>query len=67
MHQLASQVTSVSLEMALPAALGYWLDTRAGTAPWLLIVGAVLGVTVGMWHLLQIVAQDRRADRRGDD
>jgi F0F1-type ATP synthase assembly protein I len=41
--------------MAIPAALGYWLDGRFGTEPWLVTVGAALGFFVGFRHLLQMV------------
>ena len=47
-----SQVTSIALEMILPALLGLWLDNRWGTAPGLAITGAVLGFFVSMNHLL---------------
>ena len=38
-----SQVTTVGLEMSLPAGLGYWLDLRWGTLPWLVSLGGLLG------------------------
>lgn len=50
--QWVHQITAVSLQMVLPAALGYWLDGRWGTQPWLVIVGAVFGFTVAMRQLL---------------
>lgn len=50
-----SRITTVGLEMAIPAALGYWLDGRFGTEPWLVTVGAALGFFVGFRHLLQMV------------
>jgi len=34
---------------------GYWLDTRLGTQPWLLLVGALLGITVGFYHFFSVV------------
>lgn len=49
-----TRITTVGLEMALPAALGYWLDERWGTEPWLIILGGALGFTVGLRHLLQM-------------
>jgi F0F1-type ATP synthase assembly protein I len=57
------QITTISLEMALPAGLGYWLDGRWGTGPWLVSIGALLGFVVGMRHLLQLAARGRRNDR----
>jgi len=63
----SSRVTTVSLEMVLPGAFGYWLDQKLGT--WILftVVGAILGMTGGMIHLLRLTAsaEDRaRKDRR---
>jgi F0F1-type ATP synthase assembly protein I len=53
--QWVSQITTIGLEMVLPAVLGIWLDKKWGTAPWLVIVGVLLGFVTGMYHLLQIV------------
>ena len=55
--QWVSQLTTVSLEMALPAGLGYLADKRWETEPWLVSIGALFGFIVGMRHLLQIVAK----------
>ena len=61
------QITTVGLEMALPAGLGYLLDQRWSTGPWLVSCGAVVGFAVGMNHLLKIAnAQDRKT-RLGRD
>lgn len=39
---------SLGLEIAvgimLPILLGYWLDDYAGTSPWLLLAGCIIGV-----------------------
>jgi F0F1-type ATP synthase assembly protein I len=48
-----TKITTVGLEMVLPAVGGAYLDKRLGTTYWTL-VGVVLGFTVGMWHLLQM-------------
>lgn len=45
------QITSIAVEMALPAAVGHYLDLRWGTGPWLLAVGAVFGFLAALWHL----------------
>jgi F0F1-type ATP synthase assembly protein I len=48
-----AKITTVALEMVLPAAAGGYLDQRLGTSYWAL-VGVVIGFVVGMWHLLQM-------------
>jgi F0F1-type ATP synthase assembly protein I len=48
------QITSISIEMVAPAGLGYWLDGRWGTGPWLLALGAILGFSAALWHLLAL-------------
>ncbi len=48
-----TKITTVGLEMVLPAIGGAYLDKRIGTTYWAL-VGVVLGMVVGMWHLLQM-------------
>ncbi|OHB73080.1 MAG: hypothetical protein A2V70_19400 [Planctomycetes bacterium RBG_13_63_9] len=45
---------AIALEMALPSAAGYWLDQQLGTKRLLLILGAILGLCAGMWHLLSL-------------
>lgn len=41
--------------MAVLGALGYWADTRFGTAPWLMIVGIFLGAVGGFVSLVKQV------------
>ncbi len=50
-----SQITTISLEMALPAGFGYWLDLRWGTTPWLMLVGAGLGLFTAAMSLKQLI------------
>ena len=37
------------------AWLGYWADRRFGTTPWLFLLGAVLGITIGFYHFFSVV------------
>lgn len=41
----------IGFEIAVPVLLGlgggYWLDQRFGTKPWLLLVGALMGMVAG--------------------
>jgi len=53
--QWATQVTTISLEMVLPALVGLWLDRKLGTVMVFLILGAALGMTLGMIHLVHLV------------
>jgi ATP synthase protein I len=53
-----TKITTVALEMVLPAIGGGYLDQRWGTKYWTLI-GLVLGLVVGMWHLLQMTKQPK--------
>ena len=62
--QWVSKITAVSLTMVLPALGGWWLDSVCGTAPWLLISGAVLGMAAAFRQLLQIVATPQSQGQR---
>ena len=65
--QWVSQITTVSLVMALPAGLGYWLDVKWGTRPWLVSCGAMLGLIIGMRHLLQMVGVTNKKNEHNED
>lgn len=53
-YAFASRASSIALQAVVPAGLGYWLDQRWGTAPWLLIVGAGLGLAVMLMELVRL-------------
>ena len=42
---------------------GQWLDARFGTAPWLALVGIMMGVTVGFRHLVRELLRAEKLDR----
>lgn len=44
-------------------AVGWWLDTKLGTAPWLLIVGAFVGASAGFYYLYQNVVVEAREEQ----
>jgi F0F1-type ATP synthase assembly protein I len=60
------QLAGVGLEFAAAVLgltlVGYWVDRHFGTAPWAVIVGAVVGLIGGMYNLLR---QTLGAVRRG--
>ena len=53
--QWVHRITSISLTMVIPAGLGYLGDRYLGISPWLLIVGSMLGMALGMLELMQLV------------
>lgn len=61
-HTLSA--TSVGLEMAvavvLPLLLGIWLDKKAGTSPWLMLVCLGFGFAAGVRGLWRYVADAQR-------
>jgi ATP synthase protein I len=49
------------IAMLLPVGLGYWLDGKFGTSPWLLVAGAVLGAVGAMvWVVRTVLRMERR-------
>ena len=60
-----SRITTVVLEMLLPGLAGHWLDQRWGTN-FLILVGLVFGLTLGIWHLLVMTGAVQSNDRPGD-
>ncbi len=60
----SSLIVSIGLEMALPGAVGYWLDRKWGTTPALLILGVLLGFISVVLHLIGSVARLAEGDRK---
>lgn len=64
-----SRVTAISAEMVLPGLGGHWLDQRWGTNIFVL-VGFVLGVSLGIWHLVVLsqasLEQEKKRQKKGD-
>jgi len=61
--ELASRLTTIGLEFALPAAGGYGLDAWLGTMPAATIAGAVVGFLAGMLHAVRMSREFSGADR----
>ena len=57
-----AKITTVALEMVIPGAIGAWADDRWGTS-FLALLGLVVGVTVGMWHLVQMTKGQNQKKR----
>ena len=69
-----ARITTIGLEFALPACLGFSLDRWWGTSPWLTVIGAFLGLGIGMLHVIRLgsslagpsgLAQGGRPDQEG--
>lgn len=51
---MGSLATTIALEMVVPIVLGLLLDRWLGTRAAFTIVGAVLGMAGGLWHLIRL-------------
>jgi ATP synthase protein I len=63
----ALSASSVGLELGIAVVVGLlfgmWLDSKAGTSPWLMLAFLVLGLVAGFRNLMRAVT---RAERAGD-
>ena len=52
-----------ALTLVLLGAVGWWIDSKLGTQPWLLVAGLVAGGVLAFWQLLRSVppARGRKA------
>ena len=55
-------LAQVGLEMVAPIVLGLFLDSRLGWTPWGVVVGAVLGLVGGLWHLVLLLNRFDKKD-----
>lgn len=56
---------SLAAGVALFSWFGYWLDRRAGTEPYGLIVMCLLGATLGLYKVIRdVIRISDEADRR---
>jgi F0F1-type ATP synthase assembly protein I len=52
---MAANVTTISLMMAVPVLLGYFLDQLLGTVAVFIVLGVVAGLVCGVWQLFKLV------------
>jgi F0F1-type ATP synthase assembly protein I len=59
---LAAGGTQLAVSVLLGVYLGYRLDRKWGTSPWLLVAGAALGLGLGLYAFLKpfLTKDDRR-------
>ncbi len=65
----SSRITTISMEMVLPAVFGHWLDERLGTQWVFVMLGAIAGMTVGIMHLVRMTDPNSKnvASRKSSD
>lgn len=70
----AGTLTSIALLLAVATLLGggvgYYLDSRWHTTPWLTLVGVLIGLAGGfveMFEILKRYEERERSDRHGPD
>jgi F0F1-type ATP synthase assembly protein I len=54
----AARASGIGFQMAVPPAVGFWLDSRWGTAPWLILVGACLGFAAAMLDIVKLARHE---------
>lgn len=64
---LASSVTTIALEMVVPAVVGHWIDQRLGVSPLFVAIGAALGMFVGIRSLLVLTRPKPPRERNETD
>ena len=60
----ATRVTTVGLTFVVPSLFGVGLDRWWGTSPIALLIGTVLGFTLGMVEVLRIAREGAAADSK---
>lgn len=68
-RDLAGAGVQFAATIALCTAGGWWLDSRLGTSPWLLLAGALLGAVAAFYHLYRTLvdASDEERARKERD
>jgi len=56
-------MAQVGFEMVAPIVLGYFLDQWWGSSPWMVAVGAVVGLVGGLYHLILLMNRINRLHR----
>jgi F0F1-type ATP synthase assembly protein I len=62
-YVIASRVTSIGMQMALPPAIGWWVDRQLNTAPCFVVVGAVFGFVVALLELVRFAKENTGSKR----
>jgi len=52
--------------IALMALLGWWLDKKFDTEPWLMVILSFLGAVAGMVNFIKIALASTKKEKKGD-
>lgn len=58
------EITNIALQMVLPAGLGAWADARWETSPWLVSIGACVGMFVAMTSLVRLSQRENSKNKK---
>ncbi len=64
-YEWSSRIIIVSLVMVLPGLAGYWIDKQAGTVCLFLVIGLIVGGTVGIRRLINLASESSK--KRNND
>jgi ATP synthase protein I len=53
---------SVAFAIFIGIALGYWLDSRFGTSPWLTLLFLIMGVIAGFRNYYRFMKKQQKDD-----
>lgn len=69
--KMMGQASAVGLtfvvSIVIGLALGWWLDKKLGSAPWLLLIGLLLGIVAGFHNLFRFSARLDRLGKKQDE
>ncbi len=67
MFRYAGLGTQFAATLGVFGALGWWLDTRLGSSPWLLLVGIFTGFGAGLYSMIAKLSPPARRDDSPDE
>ena len=60
----AMRISTIGFQVAIPTGIGFWLDTRWNTSPWMVLVGAGLGFAIGTLEFIRLAREQSPSDAR---